>query len=87
MRAVASNSGAVEWKHGAFILGSLRDEGHTLVLVYELGMEEQCRSRRRSLSYMAELCSMLVCICASVDGVHVFPCVQIFVFTCWCMPA
>ena len=86
-RAAASDGGAAEWKHGALILDSLRDEGHTLVLVYELGMEERHGSRRRSRSCLAEPCSMLVCVCASVDGVHAFPCVRIFVFTCWRVPA
>ena len=41
-RAAASDGGAAEWKHGALILDSLRDKGHTLVLVYELGVEERC---------------------------------------------
>ena len=40
-RAVTGGGGAAEWKHKALVLESLRDKGHTLVLVYELGVEEQ----------------------------------------------
>ena len=41
-RTVTSDGGGAEWKHWVLILDSLRDEGHTLVLVYELGVEERC---------------------------------------------
>ena len=58
VRAAASDGGAAEWKHGALILDSLRDEGHTLVLIYELGVEERHGSWRRLQSCMVEPCSM-----------------------------
>ena len=55
-RTMTSDSGGVEWKHQVLIMDSLRDEGHTLELVYEAGVEERHRSRRRSRGCMVEPC-------------------------------